>query len=296
MDNARHSFPPCGRGEGEGSKSTIARIPWNPQAEGWGVTKGCPAALLDFAQHLADASGVILRHYFRSGVEVIDKEDASPVTIADREAEQTLRGLIAASYPDHGVIGEEFGRDRPEAEHVWVLDPIDGTKSFITGRPLFGTLIALCRGGRPILGVIDHPALRERWIGAEGHPTRHNGAPVRSRACAGLDRAVLFASSPHMFENGYGETAFTRVRRRAKLVQYGSDCYHYGLVASGHGDLAIEARMDIYDYLAAVPVIEGAGGRVTDWQGKPLGLTSGDRVLAVGDPARQDEVMGLLAE
>ena len=256
----------------------------------------CPDSLLGFAERLAEASGPILRRYFRSGVAVIDKPDSSPVTIADREAEQALRKLIAAEHPDHGVIGEEFGADRPGAEHVWVLDPIDGTKSFITGRPLFGTLIALCRAGRPILGVVDHPALNERWIGASGHPTRHNGTVVKARACPSLERAALFASSPHMFEDGHGEAGFTRVRRAAKLVQYGSDCYHYGLVASGHGDLAIEARMAIYDYLAAVPVVEGAGGRVTDWQGKPLTLASGDRVLAVGDPALHQRVLALLGD
>jgi len=256
----------------------------------------CPDSLLGFAERLAEASGPILRRYFRSGVAVIDKPDSSPVTIADREAEQALRRLIAVEHPDHGVIGEELGADRPDAEHVWVLDPIDGTKSFITGRPLFGTLIALCRAGRPILGVVDHPALNERWVGASGHPTRHNGTVVKTRACPSLDRAALFASSPHMFEDGHGEAGFTRVRRGAKLVQYGSDCYHYGLVASGHGDLAIEARMAIYDYLAAVPVVEGAGGRVTDWQGKPLTLASGDRVLAAGDPALHRQALALLAD
>jgi histidinol phosphatase-like enzyme (inositol monophosphatase family) len=256
----------------------------------------CPDSLLGFAERLAEASGPILRRYFRSGVAVIDKPDLTPVTIADREVEQTLRGLIAAAYPDHGVIGEEFGADRPDAEHVWVLDPIDGTKSFITGRPLFGTLIALCRAGGPILGVIDHPALKERWIGATGHPTRHNGTVVKARACPSLNRAALFASSPHMFEDGHGEAGFTRVRKAAKLVQYGSDCYHYGLVASGHGDLAIEARLGIYDYLSTVPVVEGAGGRVTDWQGKRPTLASGDRVVAAGDPALHQQVLTLLAD
>ena len=260
------------------------------------MTDACPESLLGFADRLAEASGAILRRYFRSGVAVIDKADLSPVTIADREAEQALRRLIAEQHPEHGVIGEEFGADRPDAEHVWVLDPIDGTKSFITGRPLFGTLIALCHGGRPILGVVDHPALSERWIGAAGHPTRHNGAVVRARPCPSLDRAALFASSPHMFEDGHGDAGFARVRQRVKLVQYGSDCYHYGLVASGHGDLAIEAKMAIYDYLAAVPVIEGAGGRVTDWQGRRLTLASGDRVLAAGDPSLHALALALLAD
>jgi inositol-phosphate phosphatase/L-galactose 1-phosphate phosphatase/histidinol-phosphatase len=255
----------------------------------------CPAALVAFAEQLADAAGAVIRRYFRSGVAVIDKADLSPVTAADREAEQTIRQLIAERHPGHGVIGEEHGADRPDAELVWVLDPIDGTKSFISGRPLFGTLIALCRAGRPILGVIDHPALGERWVGATGHPTRHDGREVRTRPCPELAGATLFASSPHMFDDGHGAPGFERVRRAVKLVQYGSDCYHYGLVASGFGDIAIEARLQIYDYLACVPVIEGAGGRVTDWQGHPLTIHSGNRVVAVGDPGQLEPVLELLA-
>jgi len=260
------------------------------------MTEAVAAAHLALAERLADAAGVIIRGYFRQKIAVDDKSDLTPVTIADREAEAAMRRLIEERFPTHGIIGEEHGRLRPDAEHVWVLDPIDGTKSFITGRPLFGTLIALCRAGRPILGVVDHPALNERWVGASGHPTRHNGAVVKTRTCPSLDRAALFASSPHMFEDGHGDAGFTRVRRGAKLVQYGSDCYHYGLVASGHGDLAIEARMAIYDYLAAVPVVEGAGGRVTDWQGAPLTLASGDRVLAAGDPALHRQALALLGD
>lgn len=256
----------------------------------------CPPALIEFALSLAEASGAVIRRHFRSGVAVIDKPDLSPVTAADREAEQAIRRMIAEHHPGHGVIGEEYGAERPDAELVWVLDPIDGTKSFISGRPLFGTLIALCRAGRPILGIIDHPALGERWVGAAGHPTRHDGREVRCRPCPALAGATLFASNPHMFEKGHGEAAFARVRRQVKLVQYGSDCYHYGLVASGFGDLAIEAHMQIYDYLAAVPVIEGAGGRVTDWQGRPLTIHSADRVLAVGDPAMLEPTLALLAE
>jgi histidinol phosphatase-like enzyme (inositol monophosphatase family) len=252
-----------------------------------------PGELLALAERLADTSGAVIRRYFRSGVAVIDKADTSPVTIADREAEAEIRRLILAAHPGHGIIGEEHGAERADAEWVWVLDPIDGTKSFITGRPLFGTLIALCRHGRPVMGVIDHPALAERWIGAHGHATTMNGKPVETRACADLHHAALFASSPHQF-HGSAFDAFETVRRKAKIVQYGSDCYHYALVASGFGDVAIEAGLGIYDYLAVVPVVEGAGGIVTDWAGEPVGLGSGDRVLAAGDKRVHAEALGLL--
>jgi len=252
-----------------------------------------PGELIALAERLADTSGAIIRRYFRSGVAVIDKADTSPVTIADRETEAELRRLILAAHPEHGIIGEEHGSERADAEWVWVLDPIDGTKSFITGRPLFGTLIALCRNGVPVMGVIDHPALGERWIGAHGHPTTMNGKKSEVRLCADLHHAALFASSPHQF-HGVAFDAFEAVRRRAKLVQYGSDCYHYALVASGYGDIAIEAGLGMHDYLALVPVIEGAGGIITDWAGAPLVIGSGDKAVAAGDKRVHAEALGLL--
>jgi hypothetical protein len=152
-------------------------------------TAECPAEFISLAERLADATGRIVRHHFRSPLEIITKADDSPVTIADREAEKELRRMVALAYPQHGLIGEEFPAERRDADYVWVFDPIDGTKSFITGRPLFGTLIALLHRGRPILGIIDHPALGERWIGAAGHPSSFNGAPARVRPCAALAKA-----------------------------------------------------------------------------------------------------------
>jgi len=255
----------------------------------------CPAEFLAFADRLADAAGEVVRRYFRQPVEVITKADKSPVTIADRETEKLLRSLVARTYPAHGLIGEEFGAERPEAEFVWIFDPIDGTKQFIAGRPLFGTLIGLLHGGRPLLGVIDHPALRERWIGAQGHPTRFQGQPAKTRACAELSLAVLGASSPHMFGTTEATAAFERVRKAAGLAIYGGDCYAYGLIASGFHDLVIEANNGIHDFLPLVPVIEGAGGMVTDWQGRALGLRSGDKVLAAGDQRMHEAALKLLA-
>ena len=254
----------------------------------------CPAEFIALAERMAEASGKIVRRYFRTSVEIITKADASPVTIADRETETALRQMVKLAYPDHGLIGEEFPAERADAEFVWVFDPIDGTKSFITGRPLFGTLIALLHRGLPILGVIDHPALGERWIGAAGRATTFQGRSVKVRRCGDLGRAVLAASSPHMFGTEGAAEAFGRVQRVAGLTLYGADCYAYGLVASGFHDLVVEANNGIHDFLPLVPVIEGAGGIITDWEGRKLGVESGDKVLAAGDRRMHEAALALL--
>ena len=242
------------------------------------------AAHLALAEALADAAGAVVRRYFRQKIAVDDKSDLTPVTIADREAEAAMRQLIEARFPAHGIIGEEHGRLRPDAEHVWVLDPIDGTKSFISGIPLFGTLIALTQRGRPVLGVIDQPILRERWLGAAGRATTLNGAPVRTRACASLSAATLFSTAPEIMFKGADAAGFARLRGAVKLARNGADCYAYAQLASGFIDLVVEAGLKPYDYCALVPVIEGAGGIVTDWQGGALDLRSDGRVVACGDP------------
>ena len=177
-----------------------------------------------------------------------------------------MRRLIAARFPDHGIIGEEFGREREDAEFVWVLDPIDGTKSFISGVPLFGTLIALAHRGRPILGIIDQPISRERWIGAAGRPTTFNGAPVRCRPCPALAAATVVLDQPRHVP-GRRRRRLRPRRGAAKLVRFGADCYAYGLLACGFIDLVIEASLKPYDFCAMVPIVEGAGGIATDWQG-----------------------------
>ncbi len=257
----------------------------------------CPADLIQFAERLADAAGAVGRRHFRNPALAVEaKADLSPVTIADREVELTLRREIAAAHPDHGVVGEEFPAERPDAEFVWVVDPIDGTKAFLAGKPTFGTLIALLHGGRPLLGVIDHPALGERWIGASGHPTTHNGRPVHARRCAELGAAVLYASSPEMFQ-GADRERFESLRSQVCVNGWGGDCYSYGLLASGFVDLVAEASMGPQDFLPLVPVVEGAGGRITDWEGGPLGLAVGEkgRALAAGDPKLHEAALRRLS-
>ncbi len=243
-----------------------------------------PTELVALAHRLADAARPIAARYFRTPVTVDDKTDLSPVTVADREAETAMRALLTEEVPQHGVSGEEHGVVRPDAEYVWVLDPIDGTKAYITGLPIFGTLIALLHRGKPVLGIIDQPILAERWLGVEGEPSTFNGRPIRVRACAGLERAYMYSTAPIMFP-GTLEKRHEALTQRVKLFRWGGDCYAYGLLASGHVDLVVENSLKLYDFAALVPVVRGAGGLITDWQGKELDINSDGSVLAAGDTA-----------
>ncbi len=228
---------------------------------------------------LADASGKIALAHFRANVTVDTKSDATPVTIADRDAEASMRERIRKAFPDHGILGEEHGQEQRDAEWLWILDPIDGTASFISGVPLFGTLIGLWQrtadgAGKPYLGCINHPAMNERWIGGAGKKTSVNGKEARARSCAAIGEATLFATAPGGLNANQGR-AFARLERAVNRRRFGgTDCYHYAMVASGWIDLACEAGLKLHDYAALVPVIEGAGGKITDWNGQPLTLES----------------------
>lgn len=246
-----------------------------------------------FAERLADAAGAAIRPWFRTAVDVERKGDASPVTRADRDAEAAMRALIEAAYPDDGIVGEEFGRREGSSGRVWVLDPIDGTRAFIAGRPIFGTLIGLAVDDVPVLGVLDQPVLGERWVGGAGEPTRFNGRIAATRRCRALDLALLATTSPALFDDA-GRAAFARVDGAAYSTVLGGDCYNYGGVAAGHLDLVVEAGLKFHDFAALVPIVEGAGGRMCDWGGDPLTATSKGDVVAIGDPARLNEVLALL--
>jgi len=218
------------------------------------------------------------------------------VTVADRAAEHAMRTLLAARFPAHGILGEEAGLQNPAAPLRWVLDPIDGTRAFITGRPLFGTLIALMDGDTPLLGILDQPISGERWIGLRGQPTRFRGAHGRAgcRLCPRLAEAELGCTSPSMFTGPAGP-AFARLQSAARRTTWGGDCYGYGLIALGMLDLVAEADLKIWDWAALVPIVEGAGGRMTDWSGAPLRSGGDGRALAVGDPTLLQEAVSLLA-
>ena len=243
-----------------------------------------PAAFVALAHSLADAARPIAARYFRTQVTVDDKTDSSPVTIADREAETAMRALLTKHVPGHGVFGEEHGAERTDAEYVWVLDPIDGTRAFITGLPIWGTLIALLHKGVPVLGVIDQPILKERWLGVTGQPSTLNGQPIQVRACPTLDRAYMYSTSPLMF-SGEVTRKHAALADAVKLFRWGGDCYAYGLLAAGHVDLVVENDLKLYDFAALVPVIKGAGGLATDWRGRELDMNSDGSILAAGDPA-----------
>jgi histidinol phosphatase-like enzyme (inositol monophosphatase family) len=248
------------------------------------VTVAVPAEFVALAHRLADASGALIRPYFRSHVAIDDKSDATPVTIADRGAEQVIRDILAVERPQDGVWGEEFGQHNLDAEWVWVLDPIDGTKAFVTGKPMFATLIGLAHRGVPVLGVIDQPVLRERWIGGVGYPTTFNGVAVTTRPCAALNAAWFNTTTPDMFK-GTDEAAFLALRGVVKQTNFGGDAYAYGLLASGFIDLILEAQLKYHDIAALAPVIAAAGGIITDWAGQALTMQSDGRVLAAGDRA-----------
>ncbi|MBN8816150.1 MAG: histidinol-phosphatase [Sphingomonas sp.] len=248
------------------------------------------------AHALADAAGAAIQPHFRAAVDVETKEDQSPVTVADRAAEQAMRSLLAAEAPRDGIVGEEFGATEGSTGRQWVLDPIDGTVSFVAGRPIFGTLVALVQDGWPVIGVIDQPISGERWIGAAGRPTLFKGKPVRTRACRELANATLATTGPHYFSDHDAEHFMALAAKCAhKRMVFGGDCYNYGLVASGHVDLVVESGLKLHDFAALVPVVEGAGGMMCDWSGEPLTADSAGDVIAAGDPARIDDVLEALA-
>ena len=247
------------------------------------------------AQNLAELARPILQKYYRSDIGVEDKSDSTPVTLADRAAEAAMRQHIHQSCPGHGIKGEEYGDETIDADFVWVLDPIDGTKSFMTGKPLFGTLIALCYQQQPIIGIIDMPILDERFVAAHGRGAKRNQTPIHTRACPTLSQAALYATTPYMFQ-GQASERFNRLASRVKYPLFGADCYGYGLVASGFADLVVEAQLKPYDYLACAVVMREAGGVAADWQGRDLTLKSGDQVLMAGDQKLMAEAMAILKE
>ena len=250
-----------------------------------------------FLNDLATVSGDTILPFFRTALSVLDKSQSGsfdPVTAADHAAETAMRALISRTFPSHGIIGEEFGNLHPEAEYVWVLDPIDGTKSFICGMPAWGTLIGLLRGGEPVYGMMNQPFTRERFSG-DGAAANYRG-PAGERAlmvrpCEALSEAVLFTTSPRLM-NGDDRAAFGRVEDAVRLSRYGGDCYAYCMLAAGHVDLVIETELKPYDVLPLVPIIQGAGGVVTTWEGGPP--TSGGRVIAAGDKRVHAAAMEML--
>lgn len=250
-----------------------------------------PQEYRSFLNELASKSGDLIRqHYGRKDVGVEIKSDDSPVTAADKGGELLLRELIASRYPKHGVIGEEFGNHQADAEWAWVLDPIDGTKSFVTAVPLFGTLIALMHEGQPVLGAIHQPILNQLMVG-DGATTTLNGAAVRIREVDTLSRATLLTSDPLLPEKYQNGAAYDRLQRSARLVRTWGDCYGYLLLSSGWADIMVDPIMNPWDIQALIPIVRGAGGVITDWQGKdPVKANS----IVAASPKLHGQVIDLL--
>ena len=253
--------------------------------------------LIGFLGHLATTASDSIMPHFRAAVNVDNKAGSGfdPVTAADREAEAAMRRLIRAQYPDHGIIGEEFGAERETADFVWVLDPIDGTRSFISGVPVWGILIGLLKEGAPLIGMMAQPFTGERFVGdcARAWYQGPGGEQaLATRECRSIDQATMFTTSPAML-NGTDRVAYDRVEADVRFARYGIDCYAYCMVAAGHADVVIETELNAYDIAPLIPIIEGAGGQVTNWQG--ASAAAGGRVVATGDRRLHDTVLGLLA-
>ena len=246
------------------------------------------------ANRLADEAGEIIRKFYRRPFDIEAKEDETPVTIADRMVEKCLREIIEKERPKDGISGEEFGSKESMSGLVWVLDPIDGTKPFIIGRPTFGTLIALCEDETPVLGIIDQPILKERWIGLVEEPTTFNNVPCKTRSCPSLKKAICASTSPGMFFDNIQPDFIKKWSDSSNFMVWGGDCYSYGLLANGTIDIIIEADMQPYDFAALSPIVEGAGGKMCDWSGSPLSLSSDGRIVALGDADLWGEVKDLL--
>lgn len=254
-----------------------------------------PPEFVDTARAAADAARALTRKYFRARLAVGSKTDNSPVTRADRETEQLIKEMILSRHPRHGFFGEESGGAEGDGEWRWVIDPIDGTKAFATGNPAFGTLIALLQNGRPVLGLIDYAALDERWLGVTGGVTLHNGAPCKTSDVRALQNATLYATTQDMFAGG-ALRKFESLSRAVRFRVFGGDGFCYGLLAAGFTDVVCEASLFAYDYLALVPVVEGAGGVITDWRGGALTADSSGEVLAAANVELHAAALQFLVE
>jgi inositol-phosphate phosphatase / L-galactose 1-phosphate phosphatase / histidinol-phosphatase len=251
-----------------------------------------PADLLKAIVEISAAAATIPMGHFRSGVTVEDKPDASPVTIADRETEEHIRQAIEARFPSHGIFGEEFGRRNADAEYTWIIDPIDGTRSFICGVPLFGMLLGVLHHGTPVAGVIRMPALDETFAGCHGGGATLNSAPVRCRSVP-VAKARIFINEANRMVTREPER-LARLMGIGRVQRFANDCYQFGLLAAGQIDAVVDFDLQPYDYLPVVPIVEAAGGIITDWRGAPLGLDSDGTVIAAATRELHSGLIDLL--
>ncbi|MEN8246875.1 MAG: inositol monophosphatase family protein [Thermodesulfobacteriota bacterium] len=246
------------------------------------------------AVQAVEAGGTLMRQHARKPFHIEVKDDGSPVTSVDKAVEERMREIISAEHPDHGILGEEGKAHAPDSEFVWVIDPIDGTLAFIAGIPVFGILLALLHNGIPVLGIIDMPMTAERWIGADGLRTTRNGRPVRTRSCTDISMAVMSTSNPDYYDST-NAPALGRLKQATRFAIYGGSCMFYAQIASGRVDICIDVQFEAHDYLALAPVIQGAGGVFTNWEGSTAGLHSGSQYIAAGDPRIHEQALKVLS-
>jgi len=252
-----------------------------------------PQQLIKLANKCADASGKIIKKYFRKKIKINLKKDNTPFTKADIEAEKIIRELILKQEPNCGFVGEETGTINMNREYCWVVDPLDGTKSFITGKPSFGTLIGLLKNNKPVLGILNQPILNERWVGIAGVETKYNNKKVRVRKCKSIKGAKMYATSPMMFQ-GRNKKIYKNVRAKIGECLFGADCYSHGLMSLGFVDVILEANLKPWDYIASASIISGAGGKITDWNDNDLNLQSDGRILATGDSNIHKQIIKII--
>ena len=249
--------------------------------------------LISFASNLADESEKIIKQYFRTPLNINYKEDESPVTIADKNTELKIRELIETKYPEHGILGEEFEDKNIDSEYLWVIDPIDGTRSFIAGHKDFGTLIALLHNNRPIIGIINCPIHDERWIGIENKKTTLNGKEIQTSKINKLAKSYVCTSGLY-FDNDHFRKGFTKIIQKTRYHRFGGDCYMYGMLATGLIEIVIEDTLKAHDYMALLPIIEGAGGKVSDKYGKEVNIYSQGSIVASANDQLHKQLIDII--
>ena len=248
---------------------------------------------LSFANLLADLASKTSMQYFRKKIDIENKDDESPVTIADKETEKVIRDKIRNTYTNHGILGEEYENENLDSEFIWVIDPIDGTRSYIAGHKDFGNLIALLHNNKPIIGIINCPAHNERWIGVENNKTTCNGKEVSTSGINDIKNAYLFTSGVYFYEPIFRK-GFESIKQKTKYFRLGGDCYMYGMLSSGLIDIVIEDTLKAHDYMALINVVEGAGGKITDKYGKPIDLQSDGSLVATSSNILHDEIIKII--
>tara|TARA_B100001250_G_scaffold251884_1_gene216562 strand:- start:130 stop:906 length:777 start_codon:yes stop_codon:yes gene_type:complete len=250
---------------------------------------------IKFANKLADAASITSMQYFRTSLDIDNKSDQSPVTIADKNTELKIRSMIEKEYPNHGILGEEFDSINPDAEFIWVIDPIDGTRSYIAGHKDFGNLISLTQNKKPIIGIINCPAHNERWVGVKNQNTTINQQPTKCSKVSSVKDAYLFTSGAY-FDEPHLRNAVEKIQKKIRYFRYGGDCYMYGMVASGLIDIVIEDTLKVHDYMALVNVIEGAGGKITDKFGNEITTESQGSVVVSANQKLHSELISIINE